>query len=112
MPETDEPCALCRRTGTALTVHHLIPRSQHRRDRIRRRFGIEACRQHRIRLCPPCHKQVHAVLDERTLANHYHTLEALGSHPAIARFVAWIARRPAGTRVPVRGTGHRRGRGG
>ena len=103
-------CELCRRAVPKLTVHHLIPRSRHRNKRTRREFD-RAEREGRLALlCPPCHQQVHAVLDEKTLARDYHSVAALAAHPEIARFVAWISSRPPGTTVTVhRGRG-RRGR--
>lgn len=55
-----------------------------------------------------CHREVHAALSETELARGHATIEALRTHPRIAAFVAWIARRPPGftSRVP----GPRRGR--
>ena len=49
-----------------------------------------------------CHKQIHATLTEAELARHYNTPEALRSHPDLARFAAWIAKRPPDfiSRVP------------
>ncbi len=87
-------CALCGRP-TRLTRHHLIPRRLHRQARFRRRFGGEALRTRVLMLCSPCHRHVHAVLPERTLGEHYHSREALLTHPEIARFVSWLAARPA-----------------
>lgn len=53
-------------------------------------------------LCGPCHRQIHAVLTEKQLGARYNTREALLAHPAIARFVHWIRRRPAAASFPVR----------
>lgn len=47
-------------------------------------------------LCRPCHKQIHAVLNERELAETYNRRAALLEHAAIAEFVAWIADKPPG----------------
>ncbi|MFO7955379.1 hypothetical protein [Thioalkalivibrio sp.] len=80
----------------ALTRHHLIPRKQHRRMRIRRRFS-RAEREGRIlRVCRPCHDHVHKHFDEQTLAERLNTREALLAEPVIRDFVAWIARHPPG----------------
>ncbi len=46
-------------------------------------------------LCAACHKQVHAVLSEKELADRYTTREALLAHEPIARFVDWIRAKPA-----------------
>ncbi|HJO34601.1 MAG: hypothetical protein SV108_04215 [Pseudomonadota bacterium] len=87
-------CGLCARPAR-LTRHHLIPRRLHRQARFRRRYGREALRTHVLMLCSPCHRHVHAVLPERALGEHYSSREALLAHPDIARFVGWLAARPA-----------------
>ncbi len=89
-------CELCQREGVELTRHHLIPRSTHQRRRIRRQFD-RSRREHAIlHVCRACHKQIHALIPEMELALRYHSREALLSHPELARFVAWISRRPPG----------------
>ena len=100
-------CELCGREMPALTVHHLIPRSRHANKRTKARFDYDERVGTLAKFCSPCHKQVHAILDEKTLERDYNTIEALLAHPEIARFVAWIAKRPANTKVQVR---RRRGR--
>ncbi len=92
-------CQLCERREVRLTRHHLIPRRTHRLKRIRRRFSREERQQRVLFLCHPCHKQIHAVLDEKTLAERYHDRDALLGHPDIARFVAWIADKPGGLKT-------------
>lgn len=94
-------CALCGRQAPQLTRHHLIPRTTHHRTRTRRQFTRQE-RQTVILLCRPCHKQLHAILPENELTRNYHTIEAIKTHPQVARFVAWIARQPATTDIPVR----------
>jgi hypothetical protein len=51
-----------------------------------------------------CHKEIHAALSETDLARHYTTVAALRAHPRLARFAAWVAKRPPGflSRVPGR----------
>jgi len=86
-PAGDPICPLCARPippGVPQSLHHLIPRSRGGK-------GGATVLLHHI-----CHKQVHATLTETELARHYHTVEALRSHPALARFRDWVARRPAG----------------
>lgn len=90
-----EGCALCGRSAS-LTRHHLIPRSQHGRRRFRRRFSRETMRESILWLCRPCHSHVHRVLGERELAEHYHSREALLTHPDIHRFADWLSDKPAG----------------
>ena len=41
-----------------------------------------------------CHRKVHAVLSEGELAGVYAGPTALRAHPEIARFVAWVQRKP------------------
>lgn len=53
-------------------------------------------------LCRPCHRNVHAVLDNKELESNYNTLETLAANPAIRKFTEWIKNKPPGTTVPVR----------
>ena len=41
-----------------------------------------------------CHQAIHATFTEAQLAREFHTLEALAAHPGLARFVAWVKKRP------------------
>ena len=43
-----------------------------------------------------CHKEIHATLTETELARAFSTIEALRTHPRIAAFVGWVAKRPPG----------------
>jgi 5-methylcytosine-specific restriction endonuclease McrA len=81
-------CALCGR-DTILTFHHLIPRKVHRRPRFRKRFDRETL-QRGIAVCQLCHKGIHRLYDEMTLANDLSSLEALANDPALRRHVAWV----------------------
>ena len=76
-------CALCGREEN-LTRHHLIPRTRHHNKRNKREFD-RALVKETIGLCPPCHKQVHALFSEKELERDFRTIEALrtqvrGSH--------------------------------
>lgn len=55
-----------------------------------------------------CHREIHAALTEAELARDYSTPEALRAHPRLAKFAAWVAKRPPGFRSKV--PGKRRGR--
>jgi hypothetical protein len=80
-------CPLCSRPippGVPQSLHHLIPRSKGGK-------GGPTVLLHHI-----CHKEIHAALSEGELAKGYATVEALQAHPRIARFVAWVAKRPPG----------------
>ncbi|MGQ0565252.1 MAG: HNH endonuclease [Gemmobacter sp.] len=91
---TDVPlCPLCLRpipADVAQSVHHLIPRAKGGK-------GGPVVLMHHL-----CHKEVHAALREGELARTYNTPEALRAHPRLARFAAWVAKRPPGflSRVP------------
>ncbi|WP_041527080.1 HNH endonuclease family protein [Paracoccus aminophilus] len=80
-------CPLCAReipAGTPQSRHHLIPK-------LRGGKGGETVLLHHI-----CHKTIHATFSETELARRYNTIAALQADPRIARFVAWIAKRPPG----------------
>lgn len=77
------PCPICGRemiAGAALDRHHWVPRL---------RGGAEADWLHRV-----CHRMIHKVFGEAELAARYATPEALRAHPEIARFIAWVRRKP------------------
>ena len=38
--------------------------------------------------CQACHNHVHALFTEKTLERGFNTLEALSSHPEVARFTS------------------------
>lgn len=101
-------CGLCGREER-LTRHHLIPRTRHHNKRNKREFDREEVKE-TVALCRPCHSQVHALLTEKELEREWNTIEKVREHPDVSRFVAWIAGKPAGFRMPVRrAAGGRRG---
>lgn len=83
-------CAICDREET-LTRHHLIPRTRHHNKRTKREFDRSIAG-----ICRPCHSQIHALLTEKQLERSYNTVDKLRAHPDVAKFAAWIARRPRG----------------
>jgi 5-methylcytosine-specific restriction endonuclease McrA len=95
-------CELCGRRVRELTRHHLIPQTRHKNRRNKRDFGRSDVKQRIALLCRPCHTHVHATIDNKRLEREFNTVEALAAHPEVARFVAWIGRRPDGTRVGSR----------
>ena len=107
MPSAEHRCQLCGRRVPDITVHHLIPRSRHGNKRNKRDFSRSEVRGRTIRVCHPCHKNIHAVLDNKSLERDYNTLQALASHPAIKRFSAWVVRQPPGRKVRVHGSKRR-----
>ena len=94
-------CELCGRHVGELTRHHLIPRSRHNQKRNKRMFDRREVKERIALLCRPCHKNVHAILDNKELEKDYNTVEALVAHPGIEKFTRWVSKRP-GTAVRVR----------
>ena len=92
-------CPLCDRPippEAKQSRHHLIPR-------LRGGKNGPTVLLHQI-----CHSEIHATLSEAELARSFHTIDALKSHPRLAKFISWIARKPAD--FHKRSTGGRRKR--
>lgn len=88
---TDAPdrCWLCERPlGRRVEWHHPLPRSR----------GGRAV----VPLHPICHRTIHATLSNAELARAYADAAALRAQPAIARFLAWVADKPADFHAPTR----------
>ena len=81
MPEPILPiCELCGRPVQHTSRHHLVPREEGGRH------GPTA------ELCQPCHSTIHLLLDNKTLARRYHTLDALRTAPELHKYLHWIRR--------------------
>ena len=106
MPKSSR-CALCERIVPVTNIHHLFPKTLHRNKQIRARHEAEWLRAQTVELCKPCHRQLHALISEKEMASHYHTILRLLEHPEVARFVEWVRDRPGDTTVPVRRWGRR-----
>ena len=86
-------CPLCDRPippDVQQSLHHLIPK-------LKGGKGGPTVLLHHI-----CHREIHAALSEAELARDYATVQALRSHPRLARFITWVRKRPPGfsSRVP------------
>ncbi|WP_344693095.1 HNH endonuclease [Sphingomonas cynarae] len=82
-------CVLCGRPlGARVEWHHLVPRSE---------GGRITAPVH-----PICHRTIHATLTNAELARDLADPAALRAHPDIARFLRWIADKPADFHAPVR----------
>ncbi len=76
-----EACWLCARPlGRRVEWHHPVPKS---------RGGRTV-----VPLHPICHRAIHANFSNVELAREG-DLQALRAHPAVARFLKWIADKPA-----------------
>jgi hypothetical protein len=78
------PCALCGRTVSRVSKHHLVPKSEGKPE------GGTLIAM----LCAPCHRTLHSFFTNRTLATEKCTLEALRQDPDIRRYLAWVRRQP------------------
>ena len=90
-------CELCGRAVRELTRHHLIPRSRHKKKRARKVYDRREMEGRIALLCRPCHRNVHAVLDNKDLEREYNTVGALATHPGVGRFTRWVQNKPHGT---------------
>ena len=78
-------CGLCHRpipSDAPQSLHHLIPRSKGGKN------GPTVTLHHL------CHKEIHITLSETELARTYNNLEALRTHPRLAKFISWVKKRP------------------
>jgi hypothetical protein len=83
-------CELCERDVERLTSHHLIPKLKGGKN------GSQA------RLCPTCHRQVHALYSEGTLAKRLNSIPLLKADPQVANYVSWMQRQTASANFRVR----------
>lgn len=85
IPVTDPICPLCLRPippRARQSLHHLVPK-------LKGGKGGPVVLLHQI-----CHSEIHARFSERVLARDLNTVDALRAHPDMARFLAWVAKRP------------------
>jgi hypothetical protein len=88
-------CALCERPlGARVEWHHLVPKSQ---------GGRITAPVH-----PICHRTIHALFANVDLARTLADPVVLRAQPAMARFLAWIADKPADFHAPTSRAGRER----
>lgn len=89
MSEARETCWLCTRAlGKRIEWHHPVPKS---------RAGRET-----VPLHPICHRTLHTRFSNAELARIGTNRETLIGDPDIARFLRWIAGKPADFHAPTR----------
>lgn len=87
-PGEGDRCWLCQRPlGARVQRHHPVPKS---------RGGRETVPVH-----PICHKAIHANFTNAELGRLVGRAPLL-AHPAVARFIAWVANKPADFHAPTR----------
>ena len=82
-------CELCGRERP-LTFHHLIPKAMHGKKRFLRRHTKQEMKSRGLMICRLCHDGIHALFEERELAEQYATKDALLQHPGLVRHVVWV----------------------
>ena len=83
-------CELCRRQADRRTRHHLVPRARGGNH------GSTAL------LCPTCHRQLHALFTETTLARELYSIDLLRSDPQVRGYLKWIRKQKSAANFPVR----------
>lgn len=79
---SEENCPLCERNVPFLTEHHLIPKS---------RGGKEL-----LSICRDCHRQIHALFDNKLLEQELHEYELLIENEKFVKYLKWVKKRPFG----------------
>ena len=86
------PCWLCARDmGETVEWHHPVPRSK----------GGKA----RVPVHPICHRTVHAHFTNAEMGRMGEDVDAIRAHPEVAKFLRWIADKPADFHAPTRKAG-------
>ena len=86
-------CELCGREGLKLTEHHLIPKAVHRKQRYRRMYDRDDMLTRKLLVCRPCHNAIHRCIpDEKELAMHYPTREALLENEELQKQIRFLAK--------------------
>ncbi len=88
-------CELCRREVDRYTVHHLVPKASGGR------LAPTA------KLCPTCHRQLHAMFSEDTLAREFHSIKLLEANPQVHNYLKWVRRQKGAANFRVRRANNR-----
>ncbi|WP_439485759.1 HNH endonuclease [Blastomonas fulva] len=83
------PCWLCGRDlGEVVEYHHPVPKSRGGKGR--------------EPVHPICHRTIHAHFTNSELARTNGDPQALRDHPEIAKFLTWVAGKPADFNAPTK----------
>lgn len=86
-------CELCDRTLDRLTIHHLIPQQYIKQKNSDTRPTTN--------ICSACHRQIHALFDNKLLAEELNTVERLKNEQQMQKFLAWVSKQTPSKRVKV-----------
>jgi hypothetical protein len=90
MGDNSPECWLCRRPlGGVVELHWPIPKNR----------GGKA----KVQVHPICHRTIHDNVSNADMARRFHTPEALRENETIAKFIGWIANKPADFDAPTKG---------
>ncbi len=81
-------CCLCG-SEQQITFHHLIPRSCHGNKWFRKRYELQAMREHGIDICRRCHSYIHKKFTEKQLGRELNTLDKLMADETVRAYVQW-----------------------
>lgn len=90
-------CPLCKRDGAPMSDHHLVPKSR----------GGKITEP----ICNACHKQIHALYDNKLLETELNTVESLLAEPQFQKYLAWIRKQPPGRKFKTKRSKKTRKRG-
>jgi 5-methylcytosine-specific restriction enzyme A len=92
-PQKENICQFCHRkfdNASALTEHHLLPRSK------------GGTREHIELFCRLCHSTVHASFENKTLAAMYTTVDALRASEEMKPYLKWVRKQDPNSRFKTR----------
>ncbi|UBV43312.1 HNH endonuclease [Deinococcus taeanensis] len=81
-------CVLCGREGENLTDHHLVPKSQGRRQ------GVRLGEIPTVKMCAACQGFLTKTFSNAQLANELNTVDAIQAREEVQRFVKWVQKQP------------------
>ncbi len=86
-------CQLCQRELEKLTVHHLVPRQTVKRQQAEAGETID--------ICSACHRQIHSLFSNKTLAKNLNTIEKLRAEPKMEKFLIWVRKQKPDKKIRV-----------